>query len=294
MVRRFGDAPSHQGRPAAATAEEPASLSAATRIIGENAPAADEAGHLAATAADDVRELFNLLLGRNPDEEAFNAFTEALATEALSVLDVVRELARSEEFARRLAPQSTAARQEMPPMGDTRAQVDQMFRSILRRAPDAEALEAYATALDGGAGALELVGDLIGSQEFGDAAIRHPVVARAVARAAISSLMQRPATEAEVESYGGALSSNYPLAEFLHELRGSAEYERLAPSSLGDLARPTPYEIGQLAEGLIVAKLEAQGCIIPLPPLTEEGRKPIDGPQMRSLLLTLAMLAPSI
>lgn len=102
---------------------------------------------LAARGPDLVGAVFRALLGREPEEEARTAYAELLSRTG-DVEALLLEIAQSREHESRvLARHGLAAGTAQTPsagaMANHDATVDAVFRGLLGRAPDADALAAY-------------------------------------------------------------------------------------------------------------------------------------------------------
>jgi hypothetical protein len=119
-----------------------------------------------------VTEAFNVVLKRDPDKGALDAFTNALRTEVLTPLSLVRELLDSEEFGFSAALHRPVARYL----------ARSIIGSLMNRDPEEAAVSAYADALQGGRCLTDMLRELTASAEF-------------------VGLMQCPVSKIEVKSF---------------------------------------------------------------------------------------------
>jgi len=235
-----------------------------------------------------VTEIFRLVLDRNPDDAALNAFSAALDAGDLDVIDIVRELMGSEEYA-------VKRRGDSDKIKEARATAIEIFQIIFKREPDESAISAFAAALEVGAlTPIDMVRELLGSEEFATGALLAPLVARHVVSVIFRALMAREPDEEALDSYSAALQGgHYSLSDFLHELLNSAEFNiRIKrPEKIVLSKHVIPLELGLLAERLIISRLKLDGCNIEAPSITARNW-PIDAQsQMASMLYTLHMFS---
>lgn len=172
------------------------------------------------------------------------------------------------------------------------ASAARVFRSVLRREPDASGLATYSKAMASGRmTSMDLAETFFATPEFGVRALQHPPVARHVAAALIGHLMGRQPDEETVTAYAGALENGYSLHDFLYELTTSAEFRsRYNAGSTEQIVNMNLLHIGQLTEQLIGQELTSRGSVIGLPP-QNVGSNPPSEQQVARLVKTLAMLA---
>lgn len=170
--------------------------------------------------------------------------------------------------------------------------VSEIFESVIRRAPSENETAYYARHVtDGAIDVKGLISEIMDSSEFGSRALMHTTVARHVAATVITTMMERDPGEEAINIYAGAIQNGYALDKFLKELLGSPEFmsrmganRPVATAASGD----SEGQLGQLAEGLIVAQLAKRGCAFPLPP-RDAGAPRITPERVRSMLHTLAL-----
>ena len=177
--------------------------------------------------------------------------------------------------------------------GDTaEMKAARVFRSVLRREPDASGLATYSKAIASGRmSSMDLAETFFATPEFGVRALQHPPVARHLAATLIGHLMGRQPDEETVTTYAGALENGYSLHDFLYELTTSAEFRsRYNAGSTEQIVNMNLLHIGQLTEQLIGEELTKRGSVIGLPP-QDAGSTPPSEQQVARLVRTLAMLA---
>ena len=158
------------------------------------------------TARLTTAEAFQLILKREAEESALEAYANALLTGAITPLGLIRILIESEEFGARQS-------QSQVPMspGAARETTAEAFRRILKREPDEGALEAYGRALAAEAlTPLDMAIDLIESEEFvvraeQSSSPMSAEAARSIVAEAFRLIFKRDAEESALEAYSDAL-----------------------------------------------------------------------------------------
>ena len=108
---------------------------------------------VAVRSAELVDAAFRGLLGREPDAEASAGYAEVL-TEKKDISAVLADIVRSDEFWEKMqARRSTEL-------------VSEIYKGLLGREPDQEAVRAYAGILSGNRGLSAVLTDIIGTDEF--------------------------------------------------------------------------------------------------------------------------------
>jgi hypothetical protein len=199
----------------------------------------------------------------------------------------------------------------LPTLSQARVTVNGLYQVILRRDPDVVECEKYAASLASGTTSVSAVVEaLLGSVEFGTVFSRQAGVAQALATAVLVTLV-RVTDEASIMAYTQGLIGELPVSEFLREICESPDFRQVwgtggashgmssgsaieaagLETRLSGTAYAVPGDIGQMVEGLIAARMIAEGAVLGLPPIHAFDQTPISNSQMISLIRTLDMLA---
>lgn len=189
--------------------------------------------------------------------------------------------------------------------GLAQVNIPNLYMAVLKRAPRPEEMARSQQALASGQmGVAELVSSLLDSDDYATGYARHAPAADTIARAVLGTLIN-VTDERSVQAYSTGLQGGLSLADFLAEICGSNEFQARWQVALDALA-PAPQasaglvpasdrlarELGQVAEGLIAARLIREGVPLGLPPpLDDADRPPVDTAQLLALIRTLDMMA---
>lgn len=207
-------------------------------------------------------------------------------------------------------PAAVAGKRGQLNQAQARVVVTELYRAILKCEPAPQSRDIYATQLASGAlSQVDVVRALMESGDFGTAASRHENVASNLSAAVLSTLL-RNTDEAAITVYARGLAGGLPVADFIREICGSAEFRTVwgagAPSGASLVApldattsgllsttatSAVSSEIGQMVEGLIAARMIGEGAVLGLPPVNAIDRPAVSARQMMSLIRTLDMLA---
>ncbi len=163
---------------------------------------------------------------------------------------------------------------------DAEALVAAAFQAVLLRDPEPAAVDGYAGALRAGMNPVDLVGELLKSEEFTQTIVRRPAVAERLVESAVAALDGAEPDAAAVTRLVEALESGaLDLGGVLKALAAGNGFVRTV----------IPPEIALLAEQLIVRNMNGRGAAVAAPSAARP--LPVTPGRMRAILHTLAAMS---
>ena len=269
-----------------------APLDLRSRRLAER-PLDDESLHGVVAAASkpdatETRTAVNLaylaILRREADAAGAEAFVREIAEGRMTLMQVVEELAKSLEAKRRVENLRTQAQEEAAAVAQAVESLEQsvteIYQLVLGRDADTTGFAHYFAELSAGRMTLiQVMANLLASEEFAQTVLRWPEVARAVTHSALRGLTQSEPDPTTVNRYVNALMTGYPIEAFIGEFVNAKVLKPVTPEQ----------DVGILARELIIANLNAQGARISLAPLNADVA-PVTPAELSRLMMTLAML----
>jgi hypothetical protein len=217
----------------------------------------------------------------------------------------VRRVLRAVGLARRHNAPAAPGRRGLPSLAQARVVVTEIYRLVLKCEPDTHGRDTYSAHLAAGTmSQIDVVRALLESADFGTACTRHETVANALSAAVLGALT-RSTDDAAIRAYAAGLEGGLPVADFVREICGSAEFRAAlasgslsttsgirrssSPGANGDTTAVS--DVGPMVEELIAARLIGEGAVLGWPNLGGGDRAPMSARQLTSLIRTLDMLA---
>ena len=225
--------------------------------------------------------------GSAPSEAAVDAYAAEMGN-GYSLIEFLCELVNSNQRSIR----SDFSTQHSLNFESAARTVTELYELVLRRAPDPEGIELHTKALlQGEFTPLDITRDLLSSKEFSYRTFLHDNVAKFLVESVIVTLMARHPGEGVIAAYSESIKNGYRITDFLSELISSEEFKTrmgINHQNVG-MNDDVPYEISQLAESLVIARMVGDGCTISMPPHEKGTVSSTSKKQMQSLLKTMAM-----